>query len=207
MSELGIDEAGRGSILGPLVLAGVVVCEKDITFLQDLGVMDSKQFGSSKSGKLKRKGIALEIKQKLPHKIITISSHEVDRYVEKGGLNVLEQQVALEIIQHLSSDRVVLDGKNLFGPITKQNIIAENKADLKYISVGAASILAKDSRDQQFEEICRPFNQEFGEIRGGGYANGLTLQFVQWYLKKNKNILPSFYRKSYCWKSLDLNKI
>ncbi len=202
MIELGIDEAGRGPILGPLVMAGILVPEDKKEMLREWGIDDSKSFGSGKKAKQIRNDLAGKIADTFRYKIVVISSHEVDDYVEKHSLNYLEQKKAMEIIDALPSDKVVLDGQNLFGPITNEKIFAFNKADQTYVSVGAASVLAKAERDRLFELICGDFEHEFGEIKGGGYANKKTLEFVDWYLKKNGE-LPPFYRKSYQWKYLD----
>ncbi len=200
-SELGIDEAGRGSILGPLVLAGVLVAEDRKRQLMEWGITDSKHFGSQKKGKLKRKKLAEKISSSFQCDIIVLSSEVVDHYVEHLSLNRLEQDAALEIIRRIPADKVVLDGENLFKPIVSEKISAINKADSSHISVAAASILAKAQRDRLFDLVCRDFLEDFGEIRGGGYANQQTLKFVKWYLK-TKGDLPPFFRKSYRWKNL-----
>ncbi len=203
--ELGIDEAGRGPILGPLVMAGVLVPDDKKDILVDWGVADSKQFGSGKKGKQLREKLAQKIKENFQHEIFVLSPQTVDLYVEKHSLNKLEQETALKIIQKLPADVVILDGKNLFKPIENKNVQAYNKADQKYLSVSAASILAKAERDKQFDMICLDYADEFGEIKGGGYANKKTLEFVQWFLNKNGK-LPPFYRKSYKWKYLPLSE-
>ena len=202
--ELGIDEAGRGPVLGPMVLAGVVVSVEDEQTLHEWGVADSKAFGSSNKAKEKREKLAEQIKKHFAHRVVTLSSDTVDHYVRNSSLNRLEQETALTIISSLKSDRVVLDGKNLFGPIENDRIKAFNKADKDYISVAAASILAKTERDKQIFELCKPFVDDYGEIGGGGYANKKTLEFVQWYLEKYGS-LPPFYRASYQWKELRFN--
>ncbi|MBU3916358.1 hypothetical protein KKA14_12560 [bacterium] len=199
--ELGIDEAGRGPILGPLVMAGVLVPDDKKEVLLDWGVADSKQFGSGVKGKQQREKLAQKIKENFQHEIFVLSSQKVDNYVEKHSLNNLEQETALRIIQRLPADTVILDGKNLFKPIVNEKIKAYNKADQKYLCVSAASILAKAERDRLFDTICLDYIEDFGEIKGGGYANKKTLEFVQWFLGKN-GTLPPFYRKSFKWKYL-----
>ncbi len=199
--ELGIDEAGRGPILGPLVMAGVLVPDDKKEVLIEWGIADSKQFGSGKKGKLLREKLAQKIKESFQHEIWVLSSQKVDSYVERHSLNKLEQETALKIIQKLPADMVILDGENLFKPIVNEKIQAHNKADQKYLSVSAASILAKVERDRLFEIICLDYAEDFGEIKGGGYANKKTLEFVQWFLHKN-GTLPPFYRKSFKWKYL-----
>ena len=130
------------------------------------------------------------------------SLKKIDYYVRYLSLNILEQQTALRIISQLSADKVILDGKTLFAPILNRYVQAVNKADQSYVSVAAASILAKDKRDQLFETLCERYNSDFGEVKGGGYANNQTLKFVKWY-REAMGSLPDFYRHSYRWKYLE----
>ena len=80
--ELGIDEAGRGPVLGPLVMAGVCVPDDQIYLLREWGVDDSKRFGSGKKGKQLRGELAETISKQFAHHIIVLSSKEVDYFVE-----------------------------------------------------------------------------------------------------------------------------
>ncbi len=202
ITELGIDEAGRGPVLGPMVLAGVVVPKGMEELLISWGIRDSKSYGSGKSGKNARRELSERIMEQFAHRIISLSSQTVDDYVRESSLNLLEQQTAKTLIQELPAGSVVMDGANLFSPLAGANRVAVNKADSAYLSVAAASILAKTERDKSFAELCKPFLREYGEIEGGGYANKKTLQFVQWHIEE-RGALPSFYRKSYRWKALD----
>lgn len=208
MIELGIDEAGRGPVLGPMVLAGVALSPENLQEIleweKELGlkIQDSKLFGSSQKAKKNRELISQKIQNAFPHKICVLAAQTVDHYVESKSLNILEQEVASEIIQALPADQVILDGEGLFKPLISKHIKAFNKADELYTSVSAASIIAKATRDKLFEESCIPFKDSFGEPKGGGYANGKTLEFVIWHYKTYGQ-LPNFYRKSYQWKKLN----
>ena len=201
IKELGIDEAGRGPVLGPMVMAGVLVSDSQKEFLQEWGVSDSKTFGSSQKGKLKRAELSKKITATFPHEVIVLPPEIIDSYVQQHSLNYLEQITAQKIIKKLNADLVVLDGKNLFSPLVSNGIIALNKADQIHISVGAASIVAKHERDRILTSVFQEFNDSYGEIRGGGYANKNTLDFVKWYQNRH-GCLPPFYRKSYRWKAL-----
>jgi len=201
-SELGIDEAGRGPVLGPMVLAGVVVPQGEMSRLADWGVKDSKVFGSGARAQAKREALAHRIMASFRHKITVLSPEIIDRYVREHSLNKLEQKTARDIIASLPAETVVLDGASLFKPLVGDSVHALNKADETYLSVAAASILAKWKRDVLFDELCQPFTDSFGDIRGGGYANAKTLEFVKWHLE-NRGGLPFFYRKSYNWKALN----
>ncbi|NQU65625.1 MAG: hypothetical protein HQ517_15265 [SAR324 cluster bacterium] len=200
-TELGIDEAGRGPVLGPMVMAGVRVSPIDFPQLERWGVKDSKRFGSSQKGQMRRKELAECIMSHFSYKLIILPPETIDQYVRGHALNRLEQETARKIIAMIPADLVVLDGEFLFKPLRNSFVHAMNKADQSHLSVAAASILAKWKRDVLFKQLCEPFAEEFGDIRGGGYANSKTLAFVEWHLK-SKGILPPFYRKSYHWKAL-----
>ena len=208
MIELGIDEAGRGPVLGSMVLAGVALSSENLQQISDwekelgIKIQDSKLFGSSQKAKKNRALISQKIKQNFPHKICVLSSQTIDHYVQTKSLNILEQEVAADIIQSLQADQVILDGENLFKPLLSNHVKAFNKADELYTSVSAASIVAKATRDELFKNDCTPFKESFGEPGGGGYANGKTLEFVVWH-HKTYGKLPDFYRKSYQWKKLN----
>ncbi len=201
VTELGIDEAGRGPVLGPMVMAGVRVSQADFPRLERWGVKDSKRFGSGKKGQAGRKELAGRIMSTFKYELIVLSPETIDEYVYSHALNRLEQETARKIIASVPADTVVLDGETLFKPLLNSSVYAMNKADQSHLSVAAASILAKWKRDELFKRLCEPFVEIFGEIGGGGYANPKTLEFVEWHLKY-RGELPPFYRKSYHWKAL-----
>ena len=133
-----------------------------------------------------------------------VSAAKIDTFVSKKGLNQLERETASIIIDSNPCDRILLDGVNIFKPITKKysNALALNYGDKRKLTIAAASILAKDARDFAIKKLYQPFQSLYGDILGGGYANQASLDFVIWY-KKNYGILPSFYRKKYYWAKLD----
>ncbi len=203
-TELGIDEAGRGPVLGPMVMAGVRLLRSELSLLEAWGVKDSKLFGSSHRGKARREELADRIMTSFSYQLVILTPEIIDEHVREHALNRLEQNTARGIITALPADEVILDGENLFKPLISETVHAVNKADRSHFSVAAASILAKWKRDALFKQLCQPFVESFGEIHGGGYANSKTLEFVEWHLE-NRGELPPFYRKSYNWKSLALN--
>ena len=200
-NELGIDEAGRGPVLGPMVMAAVMVPSSAFEMLRDWGITDSKSFGSGSKGREKREKLACLIKERFPWKTVVINPSEIDRFVADQQLNVLERSTARKLIDCFKPDTVVLDGHRLFASLCTDTIQAINKADMHYPSVGAASILAKVERDRLFSDLCLPFQEQYGEIKGGGYANKSTLAFVKWH-RHTFGDLPPFYRRSYRWKAL-----
>lgn len=200
-TELGIDEAGRGPVLGPLVLAGVLVPHDKFKELTALGINDSKTFGSGKKAQKVRASLAESIKKRFAWAIEVLTPAIIDEYVVNSSLNYLEQVTAKKIMDRLKADLVVLDGATLFKPLVSEGIIARNKADKTFPSVSAASILAKAERDRLFAKSCEAFLATFGEVKGGGYANNKTLEFVKWHMERFGD-LPEIFRKSYQWKAL-----
>ena len=149
----GIDEAGRGPLAGPLVVAGVIL-EKEILGLNDSKVLSEK----------KREKLFDEIKEKSKYHIVFKSAKEIDDF----GISFCLKSSILEIMEKLQefSDNFLMDGNTNFGI---QNLQKEIKADAKYASVSAASILAKVSRDRYMDEISSKYpNYDFHKHKGYG---------------------------------------
>ena len=203
MTQTGIDEAGRGPVLGPMVLGGLKIQTSEIPLLLTLGVADSKLFGSSAKGQEAREKLRDILVRDFETAVVTYSPAQVDKAVRETSLNKLEQRGAKAIIKKLPADQTILDGKNLFGPLETRKITALNKADLEHPVVAGASIIAKVARDQAMDKLTQSFAKDYGPIKGGGYPNGQTLKFVLWYHGQT-GCLPTFYRSSYNWKALAL---
>ena len=149
----GIDEAGRGPLAGPLVVAGVIL-EKEILGLNDSKVLSEK----------KREKLFDEIKEKSKYHIVFKSAKEIDDF----GISFCLKSSILEIMEKLQefSDNFLMDGNTNFGI---QNLKKEIKADAKYAQVSAASILAKVSRDRFMDEISPLYaNYNFHKHKGYG---------------------------------------
>lgn len=149
----GIDEAGRGPLAGPLVVAGVIL-EKDILGLNDSKVLSEK----------KREKLFDEIKEKSKYHIVFKSAKEIDDF----GISFCIKSSILEIMEKLQefSDNFLMDGNTNFGI---ENLQKEIKADAKYKEVSAASILAKVSRDRFMDEISPLYaNYNFHKHKGYG---------------------------------------
>ena len=149
----GIDEAGRGPLAGPMVVAGVIL-EKEILGLNDSKVLSEK----------KREKLFDEIKEKSKYHIVFKSAKEIDDF----GISFCLKSSILEIMQQLQkfSNNFLMDGNTNFGI---QNLQKEIKADAKYAQVSAASILAKVSRDRFMDEISPLYaNYNFHKHKGYG---------------------------------------
>jgi len=204
MRIAGVDDAGRGSIIGPLAIAGVLIDEKDLAKLKNLGVKDSKVLSPHR-----RELLAEEIRKlALQCHVIMLSPAEIDRVVEKGRklhrLNRLEAQTMAKVITVLKPDVAYVDasdviadrfGRHIAEDLSlKVKIVSEHKADAKYPIVSAASIIAKVERDKSIEQL----RQKYGEEMGSGYvADPRTVRFLQKWLEEF-GAYPDFVRKS--WK-------
>jgi ribonuclease HII len=203
---LGIDEAGRGPVLGPLVVAGVVLRPQCASALTRRGVCDSKAFGAGSEGREKRAELAEHVRRLAEGVRIEVYHHkEVDRYAARGLLNELERRAARTIIETMPAvKRIVADGERLFGSLRQRfpHLEAWDFGETVHVAVAAASIVAKDRRDRLFEEIACRYRDEFGEIRGGGYVNTATADFLRRFHERYGRLPPET-RRSWSWKLLN----
>ena len=158
----GIDEAGRGPLAGPLVVAGVILLE-DIVGLNDSKVLSEK----------KREKLFDEIKEKSKYHIVFSDAKLID---EKGISFCLKSSI-LEIIENLKefSNSFLMDGNTNFGI---QILQKEIKADAKYAQVSAASILAKVSRDRFMDEIS-PLYPKYDFHKHKGYGTKAHIEAIK----------------------------
>jgi len=195
---LGIDEAGRGPVIGPLVIAGVKIKEEKEQNLINIGVKDSKLLSPLQRERMYDS--ILEIADQ--YKIIIISPKEIDEALnsDSTNLNWLEADHSVDIINSMKADKAILDSpspniKKFTEYIekklkTKTAIVAEHKADLNYPVVSAASILAKVTRDAEIEKIKEKIKINFGS----GYPSD---PFTQRFLKENYEKYPEIFRKTW----------
>lgn len=193
---LGIDEAGRGPVLGPLVVAGVLINETNEHFYFKLGVKDSKKLSFKK-----REYFSKVIFDEAKFIGFSISwPNIIDEHVQTNSLNILEAKMMSQIINSISRDKtqIIIDSpqKNFLGVLSNytqniSNIKCEFKADDNYIAVSLASIVAKYTRDSLINEL----KLEIGDFGSGYTSDAKTIKF----LKENKTFLGDIVRKS--WKT------
>lgn len=164
----GIDEAGRGPLAGPLVVAGVIL-EKDILGLNDSKVLSEK----------KREKLFDEIKEKSKYHIVFKSAKEIDDF----GISFCLKSSILEIMEKLQefSNNFLMDGNTNFGI---ENLQKEIKADTKYKEVSAASILAKVSRDRFMDEIS-PLYANYNFHKHKGYGTKAHIEAIKEFGRSN----------------------
>lgn len=189
MFYIGIDDVGRGPVIGPMVLAGVLVNEKQEAKLRLIKVKDSKLLSPQR-----REFLAREIKKIVAaHCVLKISAKEIDDLIaQKININKIEAQKAAEIIDILTKN---IGKAEVFIDCPSNNIKAwqnyvlsqiknkdkiflkcEHKADVNYPVVSAASILAKVTRDAEMDKIRKRYDIECGS----GYpSDPLCINFLK----------------------------
>ena len=219
MLVIGIDDSGRGPVIGPMVLAGVLIPEEIEAEFKKQGIKDSKQLAAKK-----REFLAEKIKkQALSYYIVQVSPDEIDSRTGNGtNLNKLEAVKSAEIINFLLSEKEAIEQvkkekikaildcpspniktwieylKNYVNKKEALEIIGEHKADVNHPSVSAASILAKTTRDAEIEKIKKKIGIDFGS----GYSSDpITCKFLQEHSEKYKH--DGIFRKTWgTWKDL-----
>lgn len=196
----GIDEAGRGSVLGPLVIAGINIKNSDIKKLEEIGVRDSKALTRKKRGFLFDK--ILDISEFVC--IYKIDCKTIDENVYQRKLNKLEGGIMSTIIKYLEADVAYVDSCdvniNRYTNYLKSNldlknntsVIAMHKADRINPAVSAASIIAKVTRDREIQIL----EENFQNIGSGYPSDKKTMYFIHNWIKEYKEF-PNFVRKSW----------
>lgn len=191
----GVDEAGKGAVLGPMVIAGVMV--ENETFLSGLGLKDSKLLSSRQ-----REGMYQQIISLAETKKISIDAHRIDECRKKMTMNDITARGHAGVIDSLSPSVAYIDAcdvnakryGNTVQAMLRQDcrIISEHKAETKFLVVAAASIVAKVERDRIIEEL----SGEYGIIGSGYPSDPVTIRFLESYIKENEQI-PIIARSSW----------
>jgi ribonuclease HII len=187
----GIDEAGRGCVIGPLVVAVVAAEDRDRRWFAKYNVRDSKLVQPKK-----RDELAKRIKERCWHKILIADAPEIDEtlYDPARSLNELELEIMITLLRHFQETfperetRILVDAispseqaiqKRLATGsrnIVKHLIDARHKADRRDRTVAAASILAKAER----ERLIASIKQDVGCDFGSGYCHDeRTIEFLR----------------------------
>jgi len=207
-SVAGVDDAGRGPIIGPLIIAGVLMDEERIRELVMAGVKDSKLLTPESRSDLARKigRIALKISYD------ELSPSEIDEVVLKAKklqkLNLLEAKSMAKVIAELKPEAAWVDASDvkperyahqildeLPSSLRRIVLVSEHKADRKYPVVSAASIMAKVRRDATISALW----EEYGNFGSGYVTDPVTIKFLkEW--RRTHDEYPPIVRKS--WKTL-----
>lgn len=183
---LGVDEAGRGPVIGPLIVGGFAMDEAHLGRLQELGVRDSKELAPPL-----REEIYEELGRYGRRETIVLLPPEIDAAVERGALNRLEARAFGELIARVRPDRTFIDACDpnapRFGALVRRlsewegAVVSRHKADRDIPVVGAASIVAKVVRDRAMVQL----GLDLGADIGSGYqTDPVTLAFLKDHLPR-----------------------
>ncbi len=187
----GVDEAGRGPAMGPLVVGTVYVESDDV--LRTIGVKDSKKLTPKT-----RERMYDEITSSADHwHTVIITAEQIDEQRKSISLNEIELRMFAEGSTKWKTDVIYADcpdiNENSFSDRLRvlvgndAEIIAKHKADDTYPVVSAASIIAKVTRDRMMEDI----QKEFGVNVGSGYpSDHYTMDFIREWIEKNGSAPP-----------------
>ena len=202
---LGIDDAGRGPVIGPLILAGCLIDEKTRKEFKKIGITDSKDLTKKRREVfeeiIKEKSIGIEYQIITPEKIEEYNKKETK-------LNEVEAIYVAKIINKLNKKqnkiKIVVDCpsvnrvkwcdylKTKVKDLSNLEVSCEHKADQNHVSVSAASIIAKCIREKEMDKI----REKFGNEVGSGYTSDpLTQKFLKKYAKKYAN--SQIFRKTW----------
>ena len=197
MKICGVDDAGRGSMIGPMVIAGISIEKKNIPKLRKLGVRDSKKLSPKKRELLYKEIIKLVD----DYHVIRIPPKTIDKYVFEHNLNHLEAKKMAEVITNLKPQLSYVDscdvnasrfGREISDLAGKSKVRSYHYADSRFVVVSDASIIAKVSRDRSITRLNKNINF------GSGYpSDKKSVTYVK-KLVSSKKPLPSSIRKS--WK-------
>ena len=195
----GIDEAGRGPVFGPLVVAGV-------KFNDDLKLIKFKVKDSKKLSPKRREILAIKIKKNcISYEILVIPAKDIDDMRKVMTINEIEVNAFSKIIKKLKPDICYVDSADvnekrfaddiLTNLSFKPDIVSKHKADDFYPIVSAASIIAKTKRDEEIRKIAIELEEKLNIPLGSGYpADPITQKFLSKWIDRYKNLPPHIRR-------------
>lgn len=189
---MGVDEAGRGSWIGPLVVGAVAVHASDLERVRESGACDSKALSPARREEVYAK---LEAFARIAS--VELAPPEIDRFVRHGKLNELEARAFGEVVRPFGPARVTVDACDTnaarFGLRVAWHagdgfrVESRHRADEEDPLVGAASIVAKVRRDRAVRRLA----QELGTDIGSGYpSDATTVEFVRRVARRGRRLPP-----------------
>ena len=184
MINCGIDEAGRGPVIGPMVMA--ILCGDD-NEIKELGARDSKKLSPS------RREYLFNYLTKYNYKYFIIDPEKIDEYVKNRQLNVMEEEYAVKLIDYAENSYAVyidsfdVDEKRLEDKLKKytgKKITCKHHADAIYPVVSGASIIAKVIRDNEIKKL----HEIYGDFGSGYPSDERTVKFLEYSIKNNIDI-------------------
>jgi ribonuclease HII len=194
----GVDEAGKGSVLGPMVIAAVGIASEDI--LEGIRVRDSKLLSAKERERLYK-----IIRKKCQVATVKLDAEQIDIMRRDMTLNEAVARSHAQVIVKLSPDYAYLDACDVntfrYAEMVKNHlvlpceIISEHHADEKFPVVSAASIIAKVTRDRAIATLAK----KYGTIGSGYPSDPVTIRFLNSYIDEH-HVPPPIARKS--WKTI-----
>ena len=191
--ELGIDEAGRGCLFGDLFVAGVILPKNIEELIEEhkVTIKDSKKVSK------KKRIISQEFIKKYASSyfICQISSNTID---EKNILNATLDGMH-DVVRNISikPDKILVDGNKFNTYYDEENNIVEHECiiggDDSYLSIAAASILAKTAKDDYIEKIVseNPELEKYGLLTNSGYGTKKHIEAIK------EHGISEWHRKTY----------
>jgi ribonuclease HII len=191
---LGIDDAGRGPLIGPMILAGVLMTKEQEKQLKKEGDADSKLLEHSTRMRLEK----LIKSHSIKHHVVQSSPIEIDTSILSGtNLNTLEAMKAAHIINEINQGKTTKEKIKVIVDCPSTNIKAwtatlekfinhkenleiscEHKADFNYPCVSAASILAKCAREEEVVKLKKQY-EKYGDLGSGYPSDPQTKEFLK----------------------------
>ena len=187
VSEVGIDEVGKGAVFGPVFSAVVILTEKNKVTLKQFGVMDSKKLTPQKRELL------------LPKILLLSSDYGIGqssvREIDQLGIRVATELSMIRALKKLKEKptEIIIDGPLLLRPWKgiQKNVVS---GDSKFTAIASASIVAKVSRDNLMERLEKKYSG-YLIFKNKGYGTNEHFSIIK------KNGLTSLHRKSFLKKS------
>jgi ribonuclease HII len=198
----GIDEAGRGPVLGSMFIGGVAVTEDQLEELKEIGLKDSKKLSDTR-----REDLGTELRDIVTAVVVReVTASEIDELSEIMSLNEIEIRAFADVLTDLGVKEAYIDlpepdGERFGRKVTAEMpdeadhpaITAEHGADDTYPVVSAASIAAKNAREDHVAELAEKYDRDIGS----GYPHDSpTTQFLEDHYKEHGN-LPAETRRSW----------
>ncbi len=196
---LGVDEAGKGPVIGSMFVAGVVVEEEKLFDLAAMGVKDSKLLSPNRRDILASRICNLSD----DHYVLEVKASVIDELRQIMTMNDIMVRAHSQVVQKLKADRGILDAADVDQDRfcrrvrqesgTSMDLVAEHKADRNHLIVAAASIVAKHRRDRSIRDL----ELRVGSIIGSGYpSDPKTIRFIEGWIKEHGE-LPACARKTW----------
>lgn len=191
---LGIDEAGRGPVIGSMFIGGFMVEEEKLEELEDLGVKDSKKLSNEKRERLRE-----ELDNFGEVFLVEFTASKIDDLRDVMSLNEIELKGFAQVVDEAEPDKVFMDlpepdGDRFIGKVqdlmktdTDLEFTAEHGADDTFPIVSAASIVAKSAREEHVEDLHRKYGYDF---KSGYPHDQPTIQFLEDYLDEKGDLPP-----------------